>query len=123
MIISGDFNSMPDSGVYELLERGSVPGNHPDLDNYFYGTYSTEGLKHSFALRSVHSTIGEPSFTNYTGDYIGCLDYIWYTDEGLKLCGILQPYEQSQMYSPLPNAHFPSDHISLVAEFELKYRS
>lgn len=122
IIVGGDFNSMPDSGVYELLEKGNVTGKHPDLGNYYYGTYSSEGLQHNIMLASAYKAIGEPTFTNYTGDYIGVLDYVWYTTDTLKVCGLLQPLDYALLSSPLPNPHFPSDHISLLAEFELKHR-
>merc|ERR1712232_1188412 len=30
LIVGGDFNSMPTSGVYELLSKGALPAGHPD---------------------------------------------------------------------------------------------
>ena len=37
LIICGDFNSTPSSGVYELLQHGGVPGEHPEFFDYDYG--------------------------------------------------------------------------------------
>lgn len=122
MVVGGDFNSMPDSGVYELLSKGQVPGKHPDLGTFYYGQYTTEGLQHNIMLASAYGSIGEPPFTNYTGDYIGVLDYVWYTEDTLRVCGLLQPVDHTTISSPLPNPHFPSDHISLLTEFEIKHR-
>jgi hypothetical protein len=37
IVICGDFNSTPTSGVYELLQNGGVPGDHPEFMEYNYG--------------------------------------------------------------------------------------
>jgi CCR4-NOT transcription complex subunit 6 len=78
LVVCGDFNSEPTSGVYELMSKGRVPGDHPDLlvNKFRYGVYTTNGLHHDLNLRSVYSHIGEPLFTNFTGTYRGVLDYI-----------------------------------------------
>jgi len=78
LVVCGDFNSEPTSGVYELMSKGHVPGDHPDLlvNKFRYGVYTTNGLEHDLNLRSVYSHIGEPEFTNFTGSYHGVLDYI-----------------------------------------------
>lgn len=70
MILCGDFNSLVESGPYELLSTGSTGGTNNkyfDLDPYNYGNYSLYGMKHSLPLSSAYAPIGEPPFTNYTG--------------------------------------------------------
>jgi CCR4-NOT transcription complex subunit 6 len=121
LIVCGDFNSQPDSGVYELLAKGQVSGEHSDFSNFDYGVYSKRGLRHRLNLESAYGKIGEPLFTNYTDNYVGVLDYIWYEASTLRAAGILKPVDvdivTSQNYA-LPSPHFPSDHITLVSEFQ-----
>lgn len=122
LIVAGDFNSEPDSGVYQLLSEGDVPGDHEDCKEYNYGVYSKEGFHHDLKLNSSFALINEPPFTNYNGDFIGVLDYIWFTPQSLRVLGVLEPIGMDEIRaqkSPLPNAHFPSDHICTVAEFEV----
>jgi CCR4-NOT transcription complex subunit 6 len=124
MIVCGDFNSEPTSGVYELLSQGQLPPDHPEFGHYRYGQYSQQGLKHNIPLVSVynHAAQGEPPFTNYTATYVGVLDYIFFSKDALRPCGVLEHVSEqtitSQGYA-LPSPHFPSDHLSLVAEFEI----
>ena len=124
MIVCGDFNSEPSSGVYELLSCGGVAPDHPEFGHYRYGIYSQQGLKHNIPLVSVynHAGQGEPPFTNYTATYVGVLDYIYFAKDSLRPCGVLEHVSEqtitSQGYA-LPSPHFPSDHLPLLAEFEL----
>jgi CCR4-NOT transcription complex subunit 6 len=75
-IVCGDFNSVPDSGVYEFLTRGSIEKDHADFMSRIYGTYTSEGLSHRLALKSAYSHIGELPFTNYTPGFQGAIDYL-----------------------------------------------
>lgn len=122
MIVCGDFNSTPDSGVYEFLSKGNAPGNHEDFMDHIYGSYTSEGLSHSFALRSAYGNIGELPFTNYTPGFRGVIDYIWYTSNSLAANGILGMVDQAYLSRTVgfPNAHFPSDHVCVLAEFKIK---
>jgi CCR4-NOT transcription complex subunit 6 len=81
MVIAGDFNSTVSSGTYQLLQTGSVGPYHPELSNFNYGIYSSQGMKHTLHLSSAYAPIGEPPFTNYTGNFAGVLDYIFFTHE------------------------------------------
>lgn len=122
MVVCGDFNSTPDSGVYEFLSHGSAPGNHDDFMDHIYGTYTSEGLRHSYVLRSAYGSIGELPFTNHTPGFRGVIDYIWYTSNSLSANGILGPVDQAYLSRTVgfPNAHFPSDHVCILAEFRIK---
>ncbi|KAA1121615.1 Glucose-repressible alcohol dehydrogenase transcriptional effector [Puccinia graminis f. sp. tritici] len=44
-IICGDFNSIPQSGVYDYLSQGLIPSTHPDFCVIDYIWYSTESLQ------------------------------------------------------------------------------
>ena len=121
LILGGDFNSKPDSGVYQFLIDGFLPGDHPEFLGYTYGDYTDSGLKHSLNLISANATLaGEPQFTNYTVDFNGCLDYIWYAHHNLSVERVLNGVDERIVHSyngALPNPHMPSDHIPLVADF------
>jgi len=121
MVVCGDFNSIVDSGPYELLSTGRIKPKHPDFGPYNYGLCSTQGVQHPLPLSSAYAPIGEPSFTNYTGDFAGVLDYIWYTNESLAVLKVLQPVdEETVKLTRLPNAYMNSDHISVITELFFK---
>ncbi|CAO3654610.1 unnamed protein product [Mucor fragilis] len=121
-IICGDFNSDPQSGVYEFLSKGVIQQNHNDFGNHSYGTYTTEGLSHPLSLKSAYSNVGELPFTNYTPGYKGALSYIWYTSTTLDAISLLGPIDPDYLTKVVgfPNAHFPSDHIPIMAEFKFR---
>jgi CCR4-NOT transcription complex subunit 6 len=64
---------------------------------------------------------GEPLFTNCTRDFLGALDYIFYTDDTLAPLSLLELPAESDTrakYGGLPNTQHSSDHIALMAEFQ-----
>lgn len=69
MIVCGDYNSTHDSGVYELMVRGSLPSTHPDLSERTYGDFTRNGIHHPFQLKSSYQD--ELPFTNYTPGFRG----------------------------------------------------
>jgi len=121
MVLCGDYNSSVDSGPYELLSSSRLKPRHADLHPYNYGTYTQQGMTHPFSLSSAYATIGEPPFTNYTGDFVGVLDYLWYTNDSLGVSKVLQPVDEEIVKtSRMPNVYMNSDHISLLSEFYFK---
>lgn len=120
-VVCGDFNSTPDSGVYEFLSQGLAPGNHEDFMDHTYGTYTSEGLRHDYALRSAYQHVGELPFTNHTPGFSGAIDYIWYTSNSLVASGLLGEVDAGYLSRVVgfPNAHFPSDHVCILAEFKI----
>ncbi|KAG0167689.1 Glucose-repressible alcohol dehydrogenase transcriptional effector [Apophysomyces sp. BC1021] len=124
VILCGDFNSEPESSVYELLSRGQIAKSHPDLLRFSYGTFTAEGLQQPLRLESAYSQIGELPFTNYTPHFKGVLDYIWYSTTKLGVTGLLGSIEEEFMAKVvgLPDPHFPSDHIPIMAEFSYAYK-
>lgn len=118
MILCGDFNSSADSGPYELISSGRLAPFHNDFCGFNYGTYTKQGMQHNFHLNSAYSPLGEPSFTNYTADFVGVLDYLWFTSDSLSVSKVLQPVDEEVVkVTRLPNAYMPSDHISILSEF------
>ncbi|KAF9227045.1 hypothetical protein BS17DRAFT_694866 [Gyrodon lividus] len=122
LVICGDFNSVPSSGVYEFLSNGSAPPDHPDFMSHLYGRYTTEGIRHKFGLKSAYAAAGDSPLTNYTPSFRGVIDYIWYGTGNLAVNAVLGGVDKSYLDRVVgfPNAHFPSDHVCLVSEFRVK---
>lgn len=122
LLICGDFNSSPDSAVYDLLAHGGLIEEHPDLEKRLYGNLSRSGMSHPFSLRSAYNSIGELGFTNYTPSFTDIIDYIWYSSNALQVTGLLGDVDKEylQRVPGFPNYHFPSDHLALFAEFSIK---
>jgi CCR4-NOT transcription complex subunit 6 len=110
-IVCGDYNSSPDSGVYEFFSKGIINQDHDDFGNYSYGKYTAEGLSHPLQLKSSYNSIGELTFTNYTPGFKGVLDYIWYTTNTLDIISLLGSIDSDYLKKMVgfPNAHFPSE--------------
>ncbi|KAL8270104.1 hypothetical protein Esti_005958 [Eimeria stiedai] len=112
LLVCGDFNSAPDSAVYELLATGACSRQHPDLLADRHGLLEDIELGHPLGLKSAYAVSKaawedldvsdirvsrqcEPAFTNYT------------EAQTLQLGSAALP-------SPLR----PSDHIPLIGDFE-----
>lgn len=122
LLICGDFNSSPDSAVYDLLAHGGLIEEHPDLENRLYGNLTRLGMSHPFSLRSAYNSIGELGFTNYTPSFTDIIDYLWFSSNALQVTGLLGDVDKEylQRVPGFPNYHFPSDHLALFAEFQIK---
>ena len=124
LLVCGDFNSLRDSGVYELITRGTLSSSHPDLGTQKYGDFTRNGMSHPFKLESSYGTINELPFTNWTPDFREVIDYIWYSGNTIQVAGVLGEVDQNYMtrVPGFPNYHFPSDHLLLMAEYHVKER-
>lgn len=128
LLVCGDYNSIDDSSVYELLDRGRVAPDHPDLVGHSYGNFTRDGISHPFSLRSayahVRNTPDDLIFTNYVPTFNGVIDYIWYSTNTLEATELLGPpdYNYLKRVPGFPNYHFPSDHIQIMADFVFKPR-
>ncbi|TFY60101.1 hypothetical protein EVJ58_g5361 [Rhodofomes roseus] len=111
LIICGDFNSLPVSGVYEFLSNGTVSRDHADFMGHTYGKYTSEGLRHRLGTKSAYASTGEHPITNYTPSFQGPLDYIWYSTANLSVNAVLGEVDNSYLQKVVgfPNAHFPSE--------------
>jgi CCR4-NOT transcription complex subunit 6 len=130
VIITGDFNSLPDSAVYQFLSQGFVDPNHLEL---FYSSKDKEDTKKNklkgshrqpYFLQSVYGQYfkgSEPPFTNYQEKFQGTLDYIFYEKQNLLPTSLLElpSVESVSVESYLPNSITSSDHISLQCNFIL----
>ena len=144
-VYCGDFNSQVWTELYHLLTQGTMSADgkkdflHPSLSVTIKNTQlfkpKTQTIpyykifeKHytvSETVKSVYATIqgSEPQYTNYTGDFHGCLDYIFYS-AGIVPMSVVTLPEEKDMKSEvaLPNSVMSSDHLSLKAEFSISNR-
>ncbi|XP_030512135.1 carbon catabolite repressor protein 4 homolog 1-like [Rhodamnia argentea] len=145
MLVCGDFNSVPGSAPHSLLAMGKVDPVHPDLLVDPLGILRPSSkLAHQLLLvsayssfarmgagpgleqqkRRLDSTTNEPLFTNCTRDFIGTLDYIFYTADSLTVESLLELLDEDSLRkdTALPSPEWSSDHIALLAEFRCKPR-
>jgi len=133
LMICGDFNSTPDTAVYDLLSRQTVHPGHPDV-NVVTGDDSSSAtpnvlpdpmsITHSFQLGSAYNTVmgEEPKQTNFTTNFKGVLDYIWYSAQNLRpLSAAPIPDEAMLMRhgEALPSTEYSSDHIMLISDMQI----
>lgn len=135
-IFCGDLNSVPDSEVNKLITK-NLSSDHEDTqtrqrrstsethDNKSECSSPTKdslaSLNHSFRFRSVYPTKdrrGQP----YVSTFSHCIvDYIFYTPElRLESFRELLTEDELKRIGPIPNAEFPSDHLTLEAEFSIR---
>ncbi|CAI5722052.1 unnamed protein product [Hyaloperonospora brassicae] len=109
-IFSGDFNSLPDSKVYDFIT-------------------SCNDFKSAYSLYDVD---GEPKFTNVNGSaetsdgrqvarFVGTLDYIFYRSHRMRPVALMEimSIEDASREVALPSAISPSDHVPLLCEFQI----
>ena len=125
LLICGDFNSLPDSGVVELMSAGHVEADHRDLLSYDYDPLTDKGLNHKLQLMSAYQHISDMDFTNFTPTFKGVIDYIWHNTSTLGVTGLLSKVDKKYALNCVgfPNAHHPSDHIPIVVSLRLKHQS
>ena len=101
LLLCGDFNSLPDSGVIEYIQQGKIRVDHPDFRKLAYKKSLCKMISHSpdeemynhkFQLDSAIDPTIMP-FTNYTYDFKGMIDYIFYARKTMKPLGFLGPVD------------------------------
>ncbi|KAK8933523.1 hypothetical protein KSP39_PZI015380 [Platanthera zijinensis] len=129
---------------HALLAMGKVDQLHPDLIVDPLGILRPASkLNHQLPLVSAYSsfarmmgvglnveqqrrrmdpTTNEPLFTNCSRDFIGTLDYIFYTADTLSVESLLELLDEESLRkdTALPSPEWSSDHIALLAEFRCK---
>uniref|UniRef100_A0A1I7YZE5 Endo/exonuclease/phosphatase domain-containing protein n=1 Tax=Steinernema glaseri TaxID=37863 RepID=A0A1I7YZE5_9BILA len=134
LIICGDFNSLPDSAVYEYFTHGFVNRIHPELKGFndekvmstINNVIDDSFCGHGLALESAVDVTHIP-YTNNTADFKGVIDYIFGTSQTLLRLGFLGPIDQEWVYHNkiigFPHAHIPSDHLPIMCHYALIPRS
>uniref|UniRef100_A0AAX7VDE5 poly(A)-specific ribonuclease n=1 Tax=Astatotilapia calliptera TaxID=8154 RepID=A0AAX7VDE5_ASTCA len=134
IVLCADLNSLPDSGVVEYLSDGGVAENHKDFKELRYSECLTNfncngkngnsdgSITHSFQLKSAYDSNLMP-YTNYTYDFKGVIDYIFFSKTHMSVLGMLGPLDSQWLIdnniTGCPHPHIPSDHFSLLAQLEL----
>lgn len=129
LMICGDFNSSPDSAVYDLLMQQNVHPGHPDV-NVVTGDDCPNvlpdaiNITHSFHLGSAYQSVlgEEPQQTNYTLNFKGVLDYICYSRQTLRPLSASPIPDESVLTrhgDALPSTEFSSDHIMLISDMQI----
>ncbi|RZF41869.1 hypothetical protein LSTR_LSTR005331 [Laodelphax striatellus] len=115
LIFCGDFNSVPECGIYKLMTTGLVPEDYIDWNSN--KEEAVEGLSLSQPWK-IASACGTPQFTNFIQEFSGCLDYIFYQTDRLAVTQVvpLPTEEELRQHTALPSVVFPSDHIALIAD-------
>lgn len=118
VLLCGDFNSLPDSGVFKFLDKGELTSEHPDIKGRSYGSFMQNGVTHKMDIEPACKSL---PFSNFTPTFTGTIDYIWYSPASLTCIQTLGGVDSSyaSRYVGFPNSHFPSDHIPLVSDFKL----
>ncbi|OEU16815.1 Exo_endo_phos-domain-containing protein [Fragilariopsis cylindrus CCMP1102] len=129
LMICGDFNSSPDSAVYDLLMRQNVHPGHPDVnintgDDCPNVLPDAMNITHSFQLGSTYQSVlgEEPQQTNYTLNFKGVLDYICYSVQTLRPLSASPVPDESVLTrhgDALPSTEFSSDHIMLISDMQI----
>ncbi|XP_071515621.1 uncharacterized protein [Panulirus ornatus] len=139
LLLCGDLNSLPDSGVVEFLTKGSVSMDHEDFKGFGYKTClqkiamtknnnslvnsSANIYTHCFRLTAAYD-FSIMAYTNYTYDFKGIIDYIFHSTDTMSSLGVLGPIDpdwfRENKVMGCPHPHIPSDHFSLLVQLEMR---
>jgi len=126
VIFCGDFNCMPPFSSFRLLTTGSIKGEDKDWQSN-ENEKLTPGVDFQHNLNLINCNVGG-ELTNITMQFEGCLDYIFYQPDKIKLLKNYPPPAKSVLAVmsettadklSLPNFKTPSDHIPVIADFDL----
>lgn len=118
VIFAGDLNTEPQDGNTSFITENVISADHHEWMKCGESEYVSDiNLRHSLKLESA---CGYPQFTNYTGGYKGCLDYIYINKDKLKVQQVvpLPCDEEVSLHTALPSVVCPSDHLPLICDLE-----
>ncbi|XP_015031949.2 2',5'-phosphodiesterase 12 [Drosophila willistoni] len=122
LLYCGDFNSVPECGIYKLMTEQFVDKHFIDWSSNAEEAVVDVELSQPFQMISA---CGTPETTNYTTLFSGCLDYIFYNGNSFDLLQSvpLPTHEQIVANEAIPSVCFPSDHVALAADLKFKSNS
>lgn len=97
-------------------------------ENVFNGSLITKLNTASGRMRSAYKKVlkEEPSWTSCHRKFVGTTDYIFFDESAAKVMRVLKTPNARQWNNnlhekkTLPNRKYPSDHLSIVADFSFK---
>ena len=106
LIICGDFNAESSEGVYDVMSCSDL-----NIDSA-YKMLSDKDEEPAYTTWKIRGTV------NSTSEVCRTIDYIWYSKDKVKVDGLLElPTAEQIGVNRLPSYSYPSDHLSLVADF------
>ncbi|KAH8281902.1 hypothetical protein KR054_003969 [Drosophila jambulina] len=119
LIFCGDFNSVPECGIYKLMTEQFVDKDFVDWRSNAEQAVSDVELTQPFKMASA---CGTPEFTNFTTLFAACLDYIFYQQDRFEVIKYvpLPTVEQLKANGAIPSEVIPSDHVALIADLRFK---
>ncbi|XP_022160157.1 2',5'-phosphodiesterase 12 isoform X2 [Myzus persicae] len=115
VIFCGDFNSTPESGVYDLVTKLLLSEEYKMMKVY-------SDLKNNLEFEMESAYDIDVLYSNYTATFVGLLDYIYFTNQHLERIQVLTmpSHDDVIQFGGIPSKLFPSDHLALVADFKIK---
>jgi len=119
LLFFGDFNSVPECGIFKLMTEKFVPDNFIDWCSNKEEAVTNVTLSQPFNMQSA---CGCPPYTNYTDGFKACLDYCFYQTEKFNVTNVVELPAESELgaHIAIPSVVFPSDHVAIIAELEFK---
>jgi mRNA deadenylase 3'-5' endonuclease subunit Ccr4 len=127
LIYCGDFNSTPDSAVYQLLTKGILDSSSPhhpkrSMPSDDFWTPDVQPMASAYQMLLNQ----EPSFTNYAQTlfdsvpFSAVLDYIFCSEHWEVESVVDLPTSVDKYSTLLPNDEEPSDHLMIGSLLRLK---
>lgn len=131
IIIAGDFNATPNSSVIKLIKTGKLDitglydkGINIPIENINEIKLPNKIKKYIPLISTYEKFYGnEPIYTTYTQHFKNCIDYIFISPDIkiLKCYDIdnkIQKFISANKF--MPNDKFPSDHINIIVDLDIK---
>lgn len=118
LLFCGDFNSVPECGIYKLMTEGHVPTDFIDWRSKKEEEVLNVEISQPYSMKSA---CGTPLYTNYTVGFKECLDYIFYQSDKFEVTKVVEipTNEELSAHIAIPSVNFPSDHIAIIAELDM----
>lgn len=117
VIFCGDMNSDPKCGLRKLLLEGKIDSDLEDWRSNKDEEVTGLSVETYFKFKSAYENI---DYTNYTPEFKGCLDYIYYQQDDIT-CESIVPLPDHDLVAAIggiPSDVFPSDHLALIANLK-----
>jgi len=119
IIVCGDFNSFPSSGLYKLMVAGKLRSDYRDAGSDL--SYTKSDVKLHTSLRSSYMTHfnSEPTWTySYQDRWTDTLDYVFFSPQQLDIVHVDEV--DHTCGKNIPNEIVPSDHIPMTVVLKIR---